>query len=121
MSRQKEAYRTTRESTLGAYLRQLREQRGLLLREVAAAVPMDSTLLSKIERGSRFPTPETAELLAKFFGVPFGELERRRLASKFWHDNADNPLASEAALIIHETAPAYLVNKSVNKRRKPTG
>lgn len=38
---------------LGIKLRQLRESQGLLLRQVAAEMDIDTALLSKIERGDR--------------------------------------------------------------------
>jgi transcriptional regulator with XRE-family HTH domain len=113
--------KTDIESALGPYLRHLREARDLALWQVAAAAEMDSTLLSKIERGHRFPTPEQAALLARFFNVPIGEMEGRRIMSKFWRDHGNNPAVAEAVQKIQETAPAYIVSKSVNKRGRTTG
>jgi hypothetical protein len=79
---------------------------------------MDSTLLSKIELGDRLPTQEQARLLAHFFDVPIGEIEGRRITAKFWQEHGDNPAVADAVQRIQETAPAYVVNKSVNKRRR---
>ena len=39
-------------------IRELREQNGLLLRQVAAEIEIDQALLSKIERGERMPTKD---------------------------------------------------------------
>jgi hypothetical protein len=41
------------------------EERGLVLRQVAAAVEIDVALLSKIELGQRLPTPEQTGKLGR--------------------------------------------------------
>ena len=82
---------------------------------------MDSTLLSKIELGHRLPTQEQAGLLAKFFDLAIGEIEGRRIMAKFWREHGDNPAVGEAVQKIQEMAAAFVVNKSVNKRRKMSG
>lgn len=94
-------------TSLGYRLRSLRDERGLPLRKVAAAVDMDSTLLSKIELGTRLPTqPQTAKL-AGFYDLDSEELEAERLSAEFWNRNSDNPAAARAALILHESASTY--------------
>lgn len=60
---------------LGALLRSLRSERGEPLRVVAAAAGMDSTLLSRIERGERLPTSAQLRALAAHFGVSSADLE----------------------------------------------
>jgi transcriptional regulator with XRE-family HTH domain len=42
--------------TLGQSIRELRKSRGLLIREVAADLGIDPSLLSRIERGDKRPT-----------------------------------------------------------------
>jgi len=103
---------------LGREIRRLREARELALREVAAATGMDLAHLHKIEQGQRLPTAEQCAALARFFGQPAADWEAHRIAAKFWKDHADNPAVTKAVLMIQETAPAYVVNKSVNKRGK---
>lgn len=82
---------------------------------------MDSASLSKIELGERLPTQEQTALLATFFGVPASDMEGRRIVAKFWLENADNPAVAEAVQKIQDTAPEYIVNKSVNKAGKNSG
>lgn len=53
--------------TIGAILRNLREAKSLLLREVAASIAIDPTLLSKIERDERMPTREQVKALSAFY------------------------------------------------------
>ena len=49
---------------LGQHVRQLREQKGLLLREVAAHLEIDTAMISKIERGEKSCKREHIERLA---------------------------------------------------------
>ena len=51
--------------TIGEYIRAIREEKQLLLREVASQMNIDTALLSKIERGTRIARKEQVEALAK--------------------------------------------------------
>lgn len=55
--------------TLGQAIRASRQKKGLLLREVAAQLQVDPSLLSKIERGEKKATREQVIHLAKFLNV----------------------------------------------------
>jgi transcriptional regulator with XRE-family HTH domain len=58
--------RTPKARALGAALRQTREEKGLLLRELAAAIKRDMGVLSRWETGDRTPKPEqVAQILTK--------------------------------------------------------
>lgn len=58
--------RTPKAQALGAALRQAREERKLLLRELAAAIGKDIGVLSRWETGDRTPKPEqVAQILTK--------------------------------------------------------
>lgn len=105
--------------TIGCWLRQLREERRLPLRTVAAAVEIDSTLLSHIERGTRLPTPAQSENLAAYFNLPKEEFEAIRLAEKFFRENQDNPAAIRAAELIRERASEYRVDNRSKTVKKP--
>ena len=57
---------------VGEIIREKREEKGLLLRHLAAEIDIDQALLSKIERGERKATKEQidfVEKLKKFTGV----------------------------------------------------
>ena len=58
----------------GNYIRKLREEKQLLLREVASQMNIDTALLSKIERSTRIARKEQVEDLAKALGVSKNEL-----------------------------------------------
>lgn len=57
------------EKTFGDTVRKLREEKNLLLREVAEALDIDISMLSKIEKNNRKPTKPLIEKLATYFKV----------------------------------------------------
>ena len=92
----------------GDWLRQLREAKGTLQRDVAAAVDMDVAVLSKIELGQRLATEEQTRHLAKFFGVKETEGQARRMVEKFRQEAEENPEAARRAVcILAEDAGIY--------------
>ncbi|MCB0746524.1 MAG: helix-turn-helix transcriptional regulator [Ignavibacteriae bacterium] len=66
----------------GNYIRKLREEKQLLLREVASQMNIDTALLSKIERSTRIARKEQVEDLAKALGVSENELLQLWMADK---------------------------------------
>lgn len=61
--------------TFGEYIRSLREKKKLPLRKVAAALDIDTSILSKIERNEREPAKEMIPVLAKSLEHPEKEIE----------------------------------------------
>ena len=62
-------------STVGQYIRQLREERGLSLRGLAAAAKVDAPWLSKVERGIYLsPGPRELWRLAQALDVETADL-----------------------------------------------
>ena len=100
---------------LGEWLRELREERELPLREVAEAAEMDLTHLHKIELGQRLPTEDQAGRLARFFKLDATEMQARRIAEKFRHDFQDHPAARDAIAILAEEAGVYSTGKKNGK------
>src|SRR4051812_31332936 len=107
----KSGQQLTRSESLGDSLRRLREERSLLLREAAAAVAMDSAILSKVELGHRFVTAPQLVALAQFYEVPLPPLEARRLAAELKRQYGDHPAFAEASAIVREEAGEYRVKK----------
>jgi transcriptional regulator with XRE-family HTH domain len=68
--------------TFGNYIRKLREEKQLLLREVASQMNIDTALLSKIERGTRIARKEQVEDLAKALNKSKNELLNFWMADK---------------------------------------
>jgi len=92
---------------LGEWLRELRDQRNLPLREVADAAEMDLAHLQKIELGHRLPTEEQTTRLAKFFKLDKTGIQARRIAEKFRNEFAENPASKEAIGILAEEAGIF--------------
>jgi len=59
---------------LGKRIKELREEKGLLQRQLAAELEIDSPMYSKIERGERRAKREQVIKLAKLFQVDENEL-----------------------------------------------
>jgi HTH-type transcriptional regulator, competence development regulator len=92
----------------GEWLRQLRETKAILQRDVAAAADMDVAVLSKIELGQRVATEDQTRNLAKFFGVNETEAQARRMVEKFRQEGEENPEAARRAVcILAEGAGLY--------------
>jgi len=83
-------------NTLGQILRKQRESKGLLLRQVAAAMEMDTALLSKIERDERKPSKEQVLSFTKYYKIETDELLLAWLSDKIVDDLQNENLAKEA-------------------------
>ncbi|HNX66237.1 MAG TPA: helix-turn-helix transcriptional regulator [Bacteroidales bacterium] len=68
----------------GKHIRELRIQRKLLQKHVAAALDIDTPMLSKIERGDRKASRAHVILLAKFFKINENELLSLWLGEKVY-------------------------------------
>lgn len=97
-------------SSFGEFIRKLRLGREEPLRVVAAGVGIDSTLLSKLEHGDRFPTEIQISKFAKFFKIPEEELKGRVIADKVTSEYDDNDATLHAAHILRERATPYKTN-----------
>ena len=82
--------------SLGEKLRELRDARGLLLREVAAQLEVDPSLLSKIERGERTAKKEQVSKFAEILKVSKDELLTLWLADQVYDVIKDEDLAEKA-------------------------
>lgn len=92
---------------IGQTLRELRESKGLLLREVGAELSIDPTLLSKIERNDRMPTKEQVSALSEFYQDKKNEVLIAWLSDKLVYEIQDEDLAL-AAMKVAEQKIEYL-------------
>jgi transcriptional regulator with XRE-family HTH domain len=88
--------------TIGTTLRELRESKGLLLREVGAKLSLDPTILSKIERDERMPTREQVKALADFYKDQKNEVIIAWLSDKLYYEVQDEHLALQAMQVAEE-------------------
>lgn len=100
-------------NTLGQLLRECRESTGLLLRQVAAALEMDTALLSKFERDERKPNKEQVLAFAKYYHVDADELLLAWLSDKIAGEVQNEDLAREVLKAAEKKVELF-------KRRKKT-
>ena len=67
--------------TFGGYIRKSREELGLPLRKVAAALDIDTSILSKIERNERRATIKMIPILAESLKKPEKKIEMKFIQS----------------------------------------
>ncbi len=80
----------------GVTVRKLREKKGLLLRQVAATLEIDTALISKIERSERKANREQVIKLAEILDVEADELIVTWLSDKIVEILEKEPLAHKA-------------------------
>jgi transcriptional regulator with XRE-family HTH domain len=88
--------------TFGNYIRKLREEKQLLLREVASQMNIDTALLSKIERGTRIARKEQVEDLAKALNKSESELLKFWMADKIVNMLKDESNSTEILKKVEE-------------------
>lgn len=96
------------QQTVGEIIRTLRKQRGEPLRVVAAAIEIDSSLLSKIEHGERLPTEQQLSNLAKYFNISLEKLKAQAIADKIVTSYDYNPTTLRALKIAERRITSYL-------------
>lgn len=88
--------------TIGTTLRKLREEKGLLLREVGAQLSLDPTILSKIEQDRRMPTKEQVKALGEFYKHQKNDVIIAWLSDKLFYEVQDEDLALQAMQVAEE-------------------
>jgi transcriptional regulator with XRE-family HTH domain len=82
--------------TTGEIIREQREKKELLLRQVAAKLDIDTAILSKIERGERKATREQIVKLAGILDLKKDDLLIQYLSENIAYEIADDDLAKQA-------------------------
>lgn len=85
---------------LGSKQRELREDKGLLLRQLAAEMDIDTALLSKIERGDRRANREQVEKASNVLSFNLDDLTVLWLADRINDVIQDEPMAEKALKMI---------------------
>jgi predicted nucleotidyltransferase/plasmid maintenance system antidote protein VapI len=99
----------------GKKIRQLREDKKLPLRTVAAFLDIDQALLSKIERGQRKANKDLVLKLSEFFNVDENELLLTWLSDKLVYELNGEDLALKALRVAEEKAEYLNFNKTDRK------
>jgi len=82
--------------TTGQIIRETREKKGMLLRELAAELKIDSVVLSKIERGERKPTKDLVLKIVQILGLNERELMLSWLSDKIVYEISDEEFGLDA-------------------------
>jgi transcriptional regulator with XRE-family HTH domain len=82
--------------TFGEIIREERENKGLFLRQVAAALDIDQAVISKFEKGERKPSREQVLKFAKYYKLDKELLIVAWLSDKVVYELQDEKLANEA-------------------------
>ncbi|SMO71673.1 Helix-turn-helix domain-containing protein [Saccharicrinis carchari] len=96
--------------TTGQIVRQTREKKGMLLRELAAELEIDSAILSKIERGDRRPPKELIVKIALILNLNEKELIMSWLSDKIVYEISEEEFGLEA-LKLAEKKVKYFAKK----------
>jgi len=72
--------------TFGDYIRKAREEKNLPLRKVAAHLDIDTSTLSKVERGDRPASPDYLQPLADILELNLKEVQTKFIADKISKD-----------------------------------
>ena len=88
--------------SLGETIRELRKEKKLPLRTVAAFLDIDQAILSKIERGQRTASRGQVVKLAKFFKVKENDLLVSWLSDRLLYEVADEDMALIALQVAEE-------------------
>lgn len=100
--------------SFGEMIRKLREEKGLPLRTVAAALDMDVAILSKIEHGHRKPNREQVLRMAEYLGATEENLLVAWLSDKVMYALEDETLALKALQAAEEKVE-YLKFKKTDR------
>jgi transcriptional regulator with XRE-family HTH domain len=84
---------------LGKKLKELREEKGLMQREVGAIIAVDGALISKVENGEKPINRDHLKALSEFFNIPENLLQTLWLSDKIYNLSKDEPSAIEALKI----------------------
>ncbi|ADY52232.1 MULTISPECIES: helix-turn-helix domain-containing protein [Bacteroidota] len=84
----------------GKYIKELRESKGLFLREVGAALELDNAFISKVENEERLLPRKHLENLAEFMNVPLDKLLVLWLSDKIRTLIEDEELGKQALKIV---------------------
>jgi transcriptional regulator with XRE-family HTH domain len=76
--------------TFGDIIKNEREGKGLILRQVASVLDIDQAIISKFERGERKPTKEQVEKFAEFYN-----LDKNKLITSWLSDQIANTILYE--------------------------
>ena len=97
--------------SVGDVIREIREEKKLTLRTVAAELNIDLAILSKIERSNRLPTKEQILKLSVYYNINKEDLLTTWLSDKLIYVVEDEDLALKAMQMAEEKLAYSAFNK----------
>jgi transcriptional regulator with XRE-family HTH domain len=97
------------EETFGEYIKKAREEKNLPLRKVAAHLDIDTSTLSKVERGDRPASPDYLKPLSEILQLDLKEVQSKFIADKINKDFGD---------MEHLTHGLKAAEKQIKSKRK---
>jgi transcriptional regulator with XRE-family HTH domain len=103
---------------VGRRIREIRKERHLTQQTLAEKVGVSQNMIGCIERGTRFPSPETFERLSQVLKVDAGEFFRTKPAD--YADTRKRDALAELEGILREDPPEYvrMVGRIVQEMKK---
>jgi transcriptional regulator with XRE-family HTH domain len=95
----------------GERIRELRTKQNMLLRQLASQLDVDTSIISKVERGDRQLKKEQIPLLAQILKADVEELQTLWLADQIYEVVKDEKMANEAMQVAEEKI-------NLNKKKK---
>ena len=92
---------------VGEYIRNLRKNEELLLRELASGLSIDQAILSKIERGERKATKEQISAISDYFQIKDDELKILWLSDRVIYELKDEEQLADKVLRVSEERIKY--------------
>lgn len=103
--------KNSRMKTIGEIIRGHREEKGMLLRQLAALLEIDSAILSKIERGERKATKEQIIKIADILGIKQNDMLIQYLSEKIAYEIADEETAKQVLKVAEKKVDYINSNK----------
>lgn len=86
----------------GDIVRNKREEKGMLLRQLAAMIDVDTAILSKVERGERKARREQVEKIAKALGLNEKDLMIEYLSENIAYEIIDEDSAMDVLKVAED-------------------
>lgn len=100
--------------SIGQLLKHKRGSDEQTLHQVAISTNIDSTIISKIERGKRLPTTDQLKGFASHFSLPLNDLHAKLIAEQIVRDYGISKTTYQAVQIVQEEMATYSSN---NKKK----
>lgn len=89
-------------------IKQLRINKNETLHKVSMGTNIDMTVLSKIERGKRYPTVKQLKQLAKYFNTSEADLKSKLISEKIIKDYGMNITTYNAVQLVNEILNCHI-------------